>query len=1148
VQVSIVSNVTTLAAGLWHSLALKEDGTVWAWNKYCYAVINGMMRPRKTVQVANLSNVKKLAAGNSHSLALKEDGTVWIWYKWNISLLRYGTNDTIFLPEQVFNLSNVKTLAAGKSHSLALKEDGTVWAWGYNNLGQLGHNYPTYLPEKCISELQFSSKNYVADKNSIIHIPVMNNTTSKDVSICYSTKNGSALSGIDYIEKSGTLTFSENDKVRTISVTILNNNLATEDKTLYILLSASNDIFLNDGALSTITISANDSVQAPYSQTFSSIMPASGWKFYSSEQTGRIDVKSDSLIMDNLDNEVSNLNEAILCIDILYFKNVHIHFFQRNIDSINISLPESYTNHYNGNGISISNDNQAWYRVMDAQDLATGYYGKDFSIDLDSKITDIQNNFDPSFELTKNMQIKFQQYGRRTYPSGGREWDNISVSGVSNYSIPIAHDTILHVTEDIAKNSTLSAIQENGLPLQYTIVTYPAKGNVTITNYSTGAYTYQPDMNETGEDYFTFKVADPKSESNTARVQVVINPVNDVPVATGSAENTEEDKYINLQLKATDVDQDQLTYIIIKQPIHGKVETNGDLALYTPSKDYNGVDRFSFKVNDGISDSNVADIVLTIYPVPDPPIAHSKTVYTSENSSLPFELFASDDDGDALSYSITQMPQYGTLSGTGPDIIYEPDPWYWGTDTFLFTANDGIFTSEPAQMTIAIARAEKYTMTLFSNHANQIKVQQTNVLPTWKGPFNADEQVRLEAIPNTDWMFVQWFGDVESSQNPVYITMDTVKTIRASFAIQTFDLTIQGNEIILINNIEHTLPLSKTFEIHSNISLQSNSKYFRCWEGDIQICDRLIEFRINSNMNLTPINYPIPIWQTTITAKRQVEDADVQYTSTINIGTATQAYSKPPKDLPEKYSCDIKLYDSNLEFVKEVIQQETNNKHIWNLAVDPRGNIGNPVFETSASISWNPQSFSSKGNYELKKGFDGIGETVISDMRNTTTYLVTHNSYKGFSIIWQKNETFTYHLEQGWNLISLPIIPEQTNVKDIFPDSIAAFEFNDGSYVSISKIEPGKGYWIKVPSKADYEIVGQLYSNYTKSLSKGWHLIGGTDSATIPSTEPENSILVIYRYVNGSYEIVSELEPGYGYWVKMNQDCLMGSGQDNPLK
>ena len=91
-----------------------------------------------SVQVQGLSSVTAIAAGEVHSLALKSDGTVWAWGNNYYGQLGDGTTTDRYTPVQVQGLSSVVAVAADISHSLAVKSDGTVWAWGKNDHGQLG--------------------------------------------------------------------------------------------------------------------------------------------------------------------------------------------------------------------------------------------------------------------------------------------------------------------------------------------------------------------------------------------------------------------------------------------------------------------------------------------------------------------------------------------------------------------------------------------------------------------------------------------------------------------------------------------------------------------------------------------------------------------------------------------------------------------------------------------------------------------------------------------------------------------------------------------------------------------------------------------------------------------------------------------------
>ncbi|WP_233595705.1 MULTISPECIES: Ig-like domain-containing protein [Corallococcus] len=141
VQVSGLTGVTALASGGYHILALKQDGTVWAWGYNSRGQLGDgtTTQHRLTpMQVPGLTGVAALAAGHYHTVALKQDGTVWAWGDNGFGQLGDGTATDRFTPMQVSGLTGVTALTAGITHTLALKQGGTVWVTGRNREGQLG--------------------------------------------------------------------------------------------------------------------------------------------------------------------------------------------------------------------------------------------------------------------------------------------------------------------------------------------------------------------------------------------------------------------------------------------------------------------------------------------------------------------------------------------------------------------------------------------------------------------------------------------------------------------------------------------------------------------------------------------------------------------------------------------------------------------------------------------------------------------------------------------------------------------------------------------------------------------------------------------------------------------------------------------------
>jgi alpha-tubulin suppressor-like RCC1 family protein len=145
VQVDI-EDVIAISAGGNHTVALKNDGTVWTWGSNLHGRLgNGgflaSSRPVRVIDTTNafLDNVIAIAAGESHTLALKNNGTVWGWGNNTGGRIGDGGADQRIRAVQAQRLTSVIAISAGDLHSAALESDGRVWTWGNNNDGQLGN-------------------------------------------------------------------------------------------------------------------------------------------------------------------------------------------------------------------------------------------------------------------------------------------------------------------------------------------------------------------------------------------------------------------------------------------------------------------------------------------------------------------------------------------------------------------------------------------------------------------------------------------------------------------------------------------------------------------------------------------------------------------------------------------------------------------------------------------------------------------------------------------------------------------------------------------------------------------------------------------------------------------------------------------------
>ncbi len=136
----------------------------------------------------------------------------------------------------------------------------------------------------------------------------------------------------------------------------------------------------------------------------------------------------------------------------------------------------------------------------------------------------------------------------------------------------------------------------------------------------------------------------------------------------------------------------------------------------------------------------------------------------------------------------------------------------------------------------------------------------------------------------------------------------------------------------------------------------------------------------------------------------------------------------------------------------------------------------------------------------------------------------------------------TVYTTSGWNLISVPINPQNPSVLSIFPTAVSqAYTYYNG-YVVKDQLEVGRGYWLKFNSNSSHNITGNPVSQVQINLSSGWNLIGGLNSI-IPTgsiiTNPPNIISSMFFEYNGAYNPSNSLLPGKGYWVKATQNGTM---------
>lgn len=139
-QIGNATNWAEIASGYRFNVAIKSDGTLWAWGLNTNGQLGDSTYVTKDtpVQIGNATNWAKVACGEFFTLAIKTDGTLWSWGYNASGQLGDGTNTNRNYPRQVGVATYWAKIACGQNHSLAITTSGILYAFGDNTYYQLG--------------------------------------------------------------------------------------------------------------------------------------------------------------------------------------------------------------------------------------------------------------------------------------------------------------------------------------------------------------------------------------------------------------------------------------------------------------------------------------------------------------------------------------------------------------------------------------------------------------------------------------------------------------------------------------------------------------------------------------------------------------------------------------------------------------------------------------------------------------------------------------------------------------------------------------------------------------------------------------------------------------------------------------------------
>ena len=236
----------------------------------------------------------------------------------------------------------------------------------------------------------------------------------------------------------------------------------------------------------------------------------------------------------------------------------------------------------------------------------------------------------------------------------------------------------------------------DGDALDLEIVDGPDKGS--LGAIAGDEVTYTPDPGAFGSDSFTYRASDGTAESVVATATIAITRP---PACDTVAVRTAAGTAVQVPLSCEDADGDALTLSAVDPPAKGSLgSVTGSTVLYTPAAGQFGADSFTYRATDGTADSALATVDVTITR---PPACQDVEKSVIVGSSVSVPLTCADPDGDALTLSVDDGPEQGSLGEIEDDsVTYTPHANAVGEDSFTFTASDGTAASAPATVTITL--------------------------------------------------------------------------------------------------------------------------------------------------------------------------------------------------------------------------------------------------------------------------------------------------------------------------------------------------------------------------------------------------------------------------------------------------------------
>jgi len=190
-------------------------------------------------------------------------------------------------------------------------------------------------------------------------------------------------------------------------------------------------------------------------------------------------------------------------------------------------------------------------------------------------------------------------------------------------------------------------------------------------------------------------------------------------------------------------------------------------------------------------------------------------------------------------------------------------------------------------------------------------------------------------------------------------------------------------------------------------------------------------------------------------------------------------------------------------------------------------------------------------SYTLSGNFDEF--SLVADVNGEVTWEIADNNTAAISVSTPQEEALSLTLTPGWNMVSVPLLLENTSPDAVFPAAegvVAVYEWDpdDTCYVPPDSIAPTRAYWVAVTELTTLPLTGLALKSYVVDLTPGWHMLGsvwlgeeGGAVSRFSGAPPLVMRLPAYELDSGGagYLSTSGVETGAGFWLSVDGSCTV---------